>query len=83
MYELTNSEFEHLNETLIVGNCPNCGYEGKQGVSSLIGSIPSICEHHVDMIDIVMVICPKCGHISLFKKSDILKCRVADTTDHQ
>lgn len=79
MPQLQNSELEKLKETLHVGTCPNCGFEGQKALAPMDGAILSLKERGyfdkegMQTINVVMAVCPQCGYVSFFSKGVVLK----------
>ena len=80
MPKITEQELQKLRQTLRIGKCPNCGFEGKKVLSPIDGAILSLKERGVFDMDggmqttnVIMAICPECGFMSFFSKGVVLK----------
>lgn len=79
MSKLQSSEFEKLQNNLRVGKCPNCGFDGDKSVLPDDGVILSLKEsgqldpNELKSFGVVLVTCPQCGFVSLFKRSKVIR----------
>ncbi len=79
MSKLQSSEIEKLQNNLHVGKCPNCGFNGNKDLSPDDGAILSLKEsgyldvNELKSFGVVMVTCPQCGFVSLFKRSKVIR----------
>lgn len=80
MPKISDEELQKLQQNLRVGKCPNCGFEGKKGLSPIDGAILSLKERGFFDMDggmqttnVIMTICPECGYMSFFSKGVVLK----------